>query len=171
MFRSKGSRSVWMCSDNWYNFMNLLSSSSVFIFWIKLSCSSMALCWLFLVADDSVISLANGCRHLRSLGLYYCQNITDRAMYSLANSRYGRNHEVWESVLSKHGEGLRNLNVSQCTALTAPAVQAVCDSFPALHTCPERHSLIISGCLSLTSVHCACAFQPWRSAGRAAIAL
>jgi F-box and leucine-rich repeat protein 1 (S-phase kinase-associated protein 2) len=45
-------------------------------------------------------------------------------------------------------------------------VQAVCDSFPALHTCPERHSLIISGCLSLTSVHCACALHPHR-AGRA----
>ncbi|CAN6458667.1 unnamed protein product [Victoria cruziana] len=132
---------------------------------------ALDLCGCVLITDDSVIALANGCRHLRSLGLYYCQNITDRAMYSLANSRYGRNHEVWESVLSKHGEGLRNLNVSQCTALTAPAVQAVCDSFPALHTCPERHSLIISGCLSLTSVHCACAFQPWRSAGRAAIAL
>jgi F-box and leucine-rich repeat protein 1 (S-phase kinase-associated protein 2) len=63
-------------------------------------------------------------------------------------------------------DGLSNLNISQCTALTPPAVQAVCDSFPALHTCPERHSLIISGCLSLTAVHCACALHPHR-AGRA----
>ncbi|KAF3780213.1 F-box protein [Nymphaea thermarum] len=157
-----------------YSFINFMSSLISLLSWSSYSssllCSSLTFCYSFLVVDDSVISLANGCRHLRSLGLYYCQNITDRAMYSLANSRYGRNHEVWESVLTKHGEGLRNLNISQCTALTATAVQAVCDSFPALHTCPDRHSLIISGCLSLTSVHCACALQPWRSAGRAAIA-
>jgi F-box and leucine-rich repeat protein 1 (S-phase kinase-associated protein 2) len=111
-----------------------------------------------------VVALANGCPHLRSLGLYYCQNITDRAMYSLAaNSRSkGRG---WGPVKSDK-DGLASLNISQCTALTPPAVQAVCDSFPALHTCPNRHSLIISGCLSLTSVHCACALHPHR-AGRA----
>lgn len=113
-----------------------------------------------LVADDSVIALADNCLHLRSLGLYYCQNITDRAMYSLAHSRVNNKHEIWKSVkrnMREEEEGLINLNISQCTALTPPAVQAVCDSFPALHTCPGRHSLIISGCLSLTSVHCPCA--------------
>ncbi|KAJ8618826.1 hypothetical protein MRB53_015012 [Persea americana] len=118
------------------------------------------LCGCVLITDESVIALANGCHRLRSLGLYYCQNITDRAMYSLANSRVKGKHDLWKSVISSYGEeGLMNLNISQCTALTPPAVQAVCDSFPALHTCPGRHSLIISGCLSLTSVHCACAFQ------------
>ncbi|KAF3786576.1 F-box protein [Nymphaea thermarum] len=123
-------------------------------------------------ADDSVIALANGCHRLRSLGLYYCQNITDRAMYSLANSLYGGKQGLWESVMNNnHGEGLMNLNISQCTALTPPAVQAVCDSFPALHTCPEHHSLIISGCLSLTSVHCACALQACKAAGRSAAVL
>ncbi|KAL5982701.1 F-box protein skp2a [Asimina triloba] len=130
---------------------------------------SLDLCGCVLITDESVIALANNCHGLRSLGLYYCQNITDRAMYSLANSRVKGNHDnLWQSVLNSYGgeEGLMNLNISQCTALTPPAVQAVCDSFPALHTCPGRHSLIISGCLSLTSVHCACALQAHR-AGRA----
>ncbi|KAK6131990.1 hypothetical protein DH2020_034264 [Rehmannia glutinosa] len=109
---------------------------------------------------ESVVALANNCLHLRSLGLYYCQNITDRAMYSLAQSRVKNKPEVWASVKTRcEEEGLTNLNISQCTALTPPAVQAVCDSFPALHTCPGRHSLIISGCLNLTSVHCACSIH------------
>jgi len=123
------------------------------------------LCGCVLITDESVVALANGCPHLRSLGLYFCQNITDRAMYSLANSRVKSKRGRWDAVK----DGLANLNISQCTALTPPAVQAVCDSFPALHTCPERHSLIISGCLSLTSVHCACALHPHR-AGRALMA-
>jgi F-box and leucine-rich repeat protein 1 (S-phase kinase-associated protein 2) len=120
--------------------------------------------------DESVVALANGCPHLRSLGLYYCQNITDRAMYSLAaNSRPRSKGRGWGAVKradDRDKDGLASLNISQCTALTPPAVQAVCDSFPALHTCPDRHSLIISGCLRLTSVHCACALHPHR-AGRA----
>lgn len=116
-------------------------------------------------SDESVIALANNCLHLRSLDLYYCQNITDRAMYSLAQSRVKNKHETWDSPKNEYeDEGLTNLNISQCTALTPPAVQALCDSFPALHTCPGRHSLIISGCLNLTSVHCACAVQPHRAA-------
>ncbi|GAB2212938.1 hypothetical protein Droror1_Dr00020944 [Drosera rotundifolia] len=126
---------------------------------------ALDLCGCVLITDESVIALASRCRHLRSLGLYYCQNITDKAMYSLAQSRLNRKKEIWEAMKSKREEdGLRNLNISQCTALTPPAVQAVCDSFPALHTCPGRHSLIISGCLSLTSVHCACALQAHRAA-------
>ncbi|XP_062227599.1 F-box protein SKP2A-like [Phragmites australis] len=129
------------------------------------------LCGCVLITDESVVALANGCPHLRSLGLYYCQNITDRAMYSLAANSRGRSKGMgsWDTVKrgrDRDRDGLASLNISQCTALTPPAVQAVCDSFPALHTCPERHSLIISGCLSLTSVHCACALHPHR-AGRA----
>ncbi|CAA0812929.1 F-box protein SKP2A [Striga hermonthica] len=117
---------------------------------------SLDLCGCVLITDESVIALANNCLHLRSLGLYYCQNITDRAMYSLAQSpARTKNRGAWAQVEVE--EGLTNLNISQCTALTPPAVQAVCDSFPSLHTCPGRHSLIISGCLNLTSVHCACA--------------
>ncbi|KAL9250350.1 F-box protein SKP2B-like protein [Drosera capensis] len=125
---------------------------------------ALDLCGCVLITDESVIALASRCRCLRSLGLYYCQNITDRAMYSLAQSRLNEKHKIRETVKSWCDEdGLRNLNISQCTALTPPAVQAVCDSFPALHTCPGRHSLIISGCLSLTSVHCACAVQAHRA--------
>ncbi|XP_019175140.1 PREDICTED: F-box protein SKP2A-like [Ipomoea nil] len=127
---------------------------------------ALDLCGCVLITDESVIALANNCPHLRSLGLYYCQNITDRAMYSLAQSRAKKHkHEIWQSMKKSRyeEEGLMNLNISQCTALTPPAVQAVCDSFPALHTCPGRHSLIISGCLSLTSVHCACAVQAHRA--------
>ncbi|KAL0432250.1 UNVERIFIED_CONTAM: F-box protein SKP2A [Sesamum latifolium] len=121
---------------------------------------ALDLCGCVLITDDSVIALANNCLHLRSLDLYYCQNITDQAMYSLAQSRVKNKPGTWASVSNQYeDEGLTNLNISQCTALTPPAVQAVCDSFPALHTCPGRHSLIISGCLSLTSVHCACAVQ------------
>ncbi|KAH9621539.1 hypothetical protein KSS87_005866 [Heliosperma pusillum] len=117
---------------------------------------ALDLCGCVLITDESVIALANRCPHLRSLGLYYCQNITDRAMYSLAQ-RVRNKHAVWQSIKTRYEYGgLMNLNISQCTALTPPAVQAVCDSFPSLHTCPGRHSLIISGCLNLTSVHCAC---------------
>ncbi|PWA83343.1 F-box domain, Leucine-rich repeat domain, L domain-like protein [Artemisia annua] len=122
---------------------------------------SLDLCGCVLITDDSVVALANNCLHLRSLGLYFCQNITDRAIYALAHRN---EHQVWDSDKSSRvkEEGLMNLNISQCTALTPPAVQALCDCFPALHTCPGRHSLIISGCLNLTSVHCACAFQAHR---------
>ncbi|KAK6114971.1 hypothetical protein DH2020_007240 [Rehmannia glutinosa] len=121
---------------------------------------ALDLCGCVLITDESVVALANNCLHLRSLGLYYCQNITDRAMYSLAQSRVKNKPEVWASVKTRcEEEGLTNLNISQCTALTPPAVQAVCDSFPALLTCPGRHSLIISGCLNLTSVHCACSIH------------
>ncbi|CAA7405296.1 unnamed protein product [Spirodela intermedia] len=114
---------------------------------------NLDLCGCVLITDDSVVALAEGCPRLRSLDLYYCQNITDRAMYSLARRAPGG------------AAGLMNLNISQCTALTPPAVQAVCDSFPSLHTCPDRHSLIISGCLSLTAVHCACALHARRTTG------
>ncbi|KAL3845469.1 hypothetical protein ACJIZ3_002872 [Penstemon smallii] len=130
---------------------------------------ALDLCGCFLITDESIIALANNCHHLRSLGLYYCQNITDRAMYSLAQGHRVKNkREVWTSSVKKNRyeeEGLTNLNISQCTALTPPAVQALCDSSPSLHTCPGRHSLIISGCLSLTSVHCACAIQAHKTIG------
>ncbi|XP_074583467.1 F-box protein SKP2A-like [Curcuma longa] len=119
---------------------------------------ALNLCGCVQITDDSVIALANGCLHLRSLGLYYCKNITDRAMYSLANSRSKRKQGPWQDS-SREQDGIVNLNVSQCTALTAAAVQAVCDSFPGLHTCLGRNSLIISGCLNLTSVHCYCAIK------------
>lgn len=68
------------------------------------------------------------------------------------------------------GHGLVSLNLSGCTALSARAVQAVCDAFPELHTCPERTSLIISGCLNLTSVHCICVVEARRErSSRAAL--
>ncbi|CAA7404528.1 unnamed protein product [Spirodela intermedia] len=125
------------------------------------------LCGCVLITDASVVALAEGCWRLRSLGLYFCQNITDRAMYSLAKvGRRKRELEEEEEEekgkgkeKGKEKEGLERLNISQCTALTPAAVQEVCDSFPGLHTCSGRHSLIISGCLRLTSVHCACAVQ------------
>lgn len=121
------------------------------------------LCGCVGITDDSVIALANECVHLRALGLYYCRNITDRAMYSLAHSRQNQ-LTMWQSMKGRYDEeGLRSLNISQCTALTPSAVQALCDTFPALHTCSGRHSLVMSGCLSLTSVHCACAVQAHRT--------
>ncbi|XP_074280218.1 F-box protein SKP2A-like [Silene latifolia] len=129
---------------------------------------ALDLCGCVLITDESVIALANRCPHLRSLGLYYCQNITDRAMYSLAQ-RVRNKHAVLQSIKTRYeDDGLMNLNISQCTALTPPAVQAVCDSFPSLHTCPGRHSLIISGCLNLTSVHCACGVHAHRAASTTA---
>ncbi|CAB4319455.1 unnamed protein product [Prunus armeniaca] len=72
-------------------------------------------------------------------------------MYSLAQSLVrNKPAAVWESRKPKNDEdGLRTLNISQCTALPPSAVQAVCDSFPALHTCSGRHSLIMSGCFEL----------------------
>ncbi|XP_015888519.2 F-box protein SKP2A [Ziziphus jujuba] len=123
---------------------------------------TLDLCGCVRITDHSVIALATGCVHLRSLGLYYCQNITDRAMYSLTQVK--NKPAMWASVKGRNDEdGLRTLNISQCTALTPSAVQAVCDTFPSLHTCSGRHSLIMSGCLSLTSVHCACAIQAHRT--------
>nr|BAC42507.1 unknown protein [Arabidopsis thaliana] len=126
---------------------------------------TLDLCSCVLITDESVVALANRCIHLRSLGLYYCRNITDRAMYSLAQSGVKNKHEMWRAV--KKGkfdeEGLRSLNISQCTYLTPSAVQAVCDTFPALHTCSGRHSLVMSGCLNLQSVHCACILQAHRT--------
>ncbi|KAK9080741.1 hypothetical protein SSX86_000499 [Deinandra increscens subsp. villosa] len=126
---------------------------------------SLDLCGCVLITDESVIALANNCQNIRSLGLYYCQNITDRAIYALAHSRVKNKHQIMggDKTGDEEGPGLMSLNISQCTALTPPAVQALCDSFPALHTCPGRHSLIKSGCLNLTSVHCACAFQAHRA--------
>ncbi|PNT37389.2 hypothetical protein POPTR_005G185700v4 [Populus trichocarpa] len=126
---------------------------------------TLDLCGCVCITDDSVIALANRCPHLRSLGLYYCRNITDRAMYSLVHNRVKNKLSMWESMKGRcDEEGLSRLNISQCTALTPPAVQALCDSFPALHTCSGRHSLVMSGCLNLTSVHCVCAVQAHRSA-------
>ncbi|CAK7346867.1 unnamed protein product [Dovyalis caffra] len=126
---------------------------------------TLDLCGCVCITDDSIIALANRCPHLTSLGLYYCRNITDRAMYSLVHNRVKNKPAMWESMKGRYDEeGLRSLNISQCTAITPPAVQALCDSFPALHTCSGRHSLVMSGCLSLTSVHCACAVHAHRSA-------
>ncbi|KAF8088443.1 hypothetical protein N665_0541s0008 [Sinapis alba] len=126
---------------------------------------TLDLCGCVLITDESVVALADWCVHLRSLGLYYCRNITDRAMYSLAQSGVKNKPGQWKSAKkSKYDEeGLRSLNISQCTALTPSAVQAVCDTFPALHTCSGRHSLVMSGCLNLTSVHCACILQAHRA--------
>ncbi|GMI82960.1 hypothetical protein like AT1G21410 [Hibiscus trionum] len=121
------------------------------------------LCGCVRITDDSVIALASKCLRLRSLDLYYCRNITDRAMYSLAHSRVKNKPSLWQSMKDRYDEeGLRSLNISQCTALTPPAVQALCDTFPALHTCSGRHTLVMSGCLNLTSVHCACTVQAHR---------
>ncbi|KAK9167247.1 hypothetical protein Scep_002438 [Stephania cephalantha] len=113
------------------------------------------LCGCSLITDDSIVALAERCLYLRSLDLYQCHNITDIAMYSLANRGMKSKRDMWKPVGSRYDEGLVNLNLGQCTGLTAQAVQAVCDSFPSLHTC-LRQSLTISGCLNLVSVHCAC---------------
>ncbi|KAJ6709256.1 F-BOX SKP2A-LIKE PROTEIN [Salix koriyanagi] len=126
---------------------------------------TLDLCSCVCITDDSVIALANSCPHLGSLCLYYCRNITDRAMYSLVENRMKNKAAMWKSMAGRYGEeGLKSLNISQCTAITPPAVQALCDSFPALHTCFGRHSLVMSGCLNLTSVHCACVVQAHRTA-------
>jgi F-box and leucine-rich repeat protein 1 (S-phase kinase-associated protein 2) len=179
---------------------------------------SAATKFLFLrCPDESVIVLAKNCLHLRVLGLYGCERITDVAMYSLVNHKNCRTSamrsnkrsansanstgDVWwsqyysrarkcKSVSSAMayssvqrscgnsgdasnptflkgcfdslfpgdpaGYGLMSLNLSGCKALSAQAVQAVCNAFPELHTCPERYSLNMSGCLNLTSVHCVC---------------
>uniref|UniRef100_A0A0C9SAM7 TSA: Wollemia nobilis Ref_Wollemi_Transcript_2419_1722 transcribed RNA sequence n=1 Tax=Wollemia nobilis TaxID=56998 RepID=A0A0C9SAM7_9CONI len=83
---------------------------------------------------------------------------------SISDRNAAASRDYMESVLNDQEEecGLMKLNIGQCTSLSAPAVQAVCDAFPALHTCPGRHSLIISGCLNLTSVHCVCAVEALR---------
>ncbi|KAF9687134.1 hypothetical protein SADUNF_Sadunf02G0062200 [Salix dunnii] len=126
---------------------------------------TLDLCGCVCITDESVIALANSCPHLGSLCLYYCRNITDRAMYSLVENRMKNKPAMWKSMEGKYDEeGLKSLNISQCTAITPPAVQALCDSFPALHTCSGRHSLVMSGCLNLTSVHCACVVQAHRAA-------
>ncbi|KAE8716307.1 F-box protein SKP2A [Hibiscus syriacus] len=123
------------------------------------------LCGCMRITDDSVIALANVCVHLRSLGLYYCRNITDSAMYSLAQSRMKNKGLMWKSMKGRYNDedGLKSLNISQCTAQTPSTVQALCDTFSALHTCSGRHSLVMSGSLNLTFVHCSCAVQSHRT--------
>ncbi|KAL4279678.1 hypothetical protein GQ457_03G032190 [Hibiscus cannabinus] len=105
---------------------------------------------VWLCSHNSVIALASKCLHLRSLDLYYCRNITDGEK---------NKPSVWDRC---DEEGLTSLNISQCTALSPPppAVQALCDTFPALHTCSGRHTLVMSGRLNLTSVHCTCLYGP-----------
>ncbi|TYG68683.1 hypothetical protein ES288_D05G172700v1 [Gossypium darwinii] len=81
------------------------------------------LCGCVRITDDSLIALASGCLHLRSIGLYYCRNIIDRAMYSLAYSRVKNKASIWQPMKGRYDEeGLRSLNISQCTALTPSAV-------------------------------------------------
>lgn len=73
--------------------------------------------------------------------------------------------EGLDTLLEEHANQLGNLvclNVSHCVALSAHAVQAVCDAFPDLHTCTEQHSLVTSGCLNLISVKCVCAVEALR---------
>lgn len=75
--------------------------------------------------------------------------------------------DYFESLLNEQERhGLISLNVGMCAHLSAPAVQAVCDAFPGLHTCPEKHSLIISGCLNLIGVHCLCVVKAAREKKR-----
>ncbi|KAI8531463.1 hypothetical protein RHMOL_Rhmol11G0138700 [Rhododendron molle] len=48
--------------------------------WLAYGCPDLravVLCGCVLITDDSVIALANNYLHLRSPGLYYCQNIKD----------------------------------------------------------------------------------------------
>ncbi|KAK8624091.1 hypothetical protein V6N13_065448 [Hibiscus sabdariffa] len=101
---------------------------------------SLNLGWYYNVGDHGVMSLAYGCPDLRCLDMCGCVCITDDSVIALANECGGR---------------------SGCTiavtSRTGRSVQALCDSFPALHTCSGRHSLVMSGCLNLTPVHCACA--------------
>ncbi|KAL2609192.1 hypothetical protein R1flu_027765 [Riccia fluitans] len=70
-----------------------------------------------------------------------------------------------ETLVNDPGSGLMSLNLSQCVHLSAAAVQAVCNAYPALHTCPDKCSLNISGCLNLTSVHCKCGTGTRRERG------
>ncbi|WZZ45763.1 hypothetical protein YC2023_042022 [Brassica napus] len=62
------------------------------------------------ISDDGVLSLAYGCPDLRTLdlcgcvlitGLYYCRNITDRAMYPLAQSGVKNKPGQWKSSVKK----------------------------------------------------------------------
>ncbi|CAH8356207.1 unnamed protein product [Eruca vesicaria subsp. sativa] len=119
------------------------------------------------VSDNALQAIGENCSEMQSLNLGWCENISDDGVMSLA---YGcpdlRTLDLCGCVLITgkfDEEGLRSLNISQCTYLTPSAVQAVCDTFPALHTCSGRHSLVMSGCLNLTSVHCACILQAHRS--------
>eukprot|EP00850_Spirogloea_muscicola_P018196 SM000164S02258 [mRNA] locus=s164:187552:188910:- [translate_table: standard] len=104
------------------------------------------LCGCYLLTDRAVIALAAWCPNLRALGLHCCRQLTDLSMRALAAS----------------GARLRAGRPGGCVLLRAPAVQAVCDAFPALHTCAGRRSLNVSGCLALLPVSCRCATLPLR---------
>ncbi|PPE01207.1 hypothetical protein GOBAR_DD01763 [Gossypium barbadense] len=108
-------------------------------------------CALQAIGDLGVMSLAYGCPDLRCLDLCGCVRIIGIAFIGFI---FG--------ICSVNGrQTLHALKMK--TALTPSAVQALCDTFPALHTCSGRHSLVMSGCLNLTSVHCACAVQSHRT--------
>ncbi|KAL0723155.1 hypothetical protein Bca4012_037754 [Brassica carinata] len=101
------------------------------------------------VSDNALQAIGEnrtyGCPDLRTLDLCGCVLITDESVVALANrtsTRCGGRFKFDE-------EGLRSLNISQCTYLTPSAAQAVCDTFPTLHTCSGRHSYYNIGSLCL----------------------
>ncbi|KAJ0551532.1 putative leucine-rich repeat domain superfamily [Helianthus annuus] len=69
---------------------------------------------MWLRSYNSVIALANNCLHLRSLNLYYCRNITDRAMYALAHIRVKNKNQMWDGVKTgdEDEDGLMSLSTS-----------------------------------------------------------
>ncbi|KAL0678744.1 hypothetical protein Bca4012_006725 [Brassica carinata] len=146
---------------------NVIAASGVCSGWrdaISLGLTRLRLSWYLsdsLKHNHLFSAIGNNCNQMQSLNLGRCEKISDDGVMSLA---YGcpdlRTLDLCGCVLIT--EELRSLNISQCTALTPSAVQAVCDTFPALHTCSGRHSLVMSGCLNLTSVHCACILQAHR---------
>eukprot|EP00884_Botryococcus_braunii_P011442 jgi/Botrbrau1/20299/Bobra.31_1s0076.1 len=99
------------------------------------------LCGCRSVGNRAIVAVAILCCHLTSLTLHCCRKLTDSAMYGLAAGL----------------RGLTHLNVSGCTNLHAEAVQEVVAANPGLHTCgPTCRTLLISGCLELLPVSCAC---------------
>lgn len=123
------------------------------------------------ITDASMYSLANSSKykiltanpkHRSRNNISFLTCRSNASSYSSSSSSNNNGSTLTSCDYSKplqhvqESYGLTSLNLGMCTYLSAPAVQAVCDAFPGLHTCAERHSLNISGCLNLISVHCVC---------------
>ncbi|TYI77275.1 hypothetical protein E1A91_D06G133300v1 [Gossypium mustelinum] len=123
----------------------------------------------FKVGDRSLYALAHGYRNLTKLNISGCTSFSDEGVEYLTKfcrklkilNLCGCVKAATDCALQNGRQTLHALKMK--TALTPSAVQALCDMFPALHTCSGRHSLVMSGCLNLTSVHCACAVQSHRT--------
>jgi len=114
-----------------------------------------------LFTDEGVAALAQGCRHLEWLNVHMCLQLTDKAMFAIAecckqlgyldmsggNMEYSRHeHEAGQSgftdasmlALKSGCPGLRRLNVAHCPLIGLACLEDLKASCPGLTICTTR---------------------------------